>query len=351
MTTAAATDIPVAPELGEAELGPEERAALGRIVAANMRTLHTVRGVTPRGQHGKAHGVVRARFVVRDDIPDRLRVGVFAAPAAFDALVRFSSGSHDDDRLPDAHGMAIKLFAAPDAPLGASLCPDPSGAASQDFILIDREIFFCRSLLEYRAFGDAYSNIVRFLHKQGSVFALARGIAVLKFLRPQLGARAKAFAAQTPRSPVATHYWSATPYRLGDAAVKYMAVSPLAAAPGAQAGVTDRDGLRLALGWALRQGPVAFDFGVHLRSDPARHPVEDPSVSWTANGAEFVPLARVEIPEQVVAPINPSAEHLVFSLWNCAQPHRPLGAINRARREVYAAMAEARLARDGVAPR
>ena len=343
--TAAATEVPVAPELGEAPLGPDERAALARIVAANMRTLHTVRGVTPRGQHGKAHGVVRARFVVRDDIPERLRVGLFAAPAAFDALVRFSNGSHDDDRRPDAHGMAIKVLGAP----GASLAPDPGGEASHDFILIDQKTFFCRDLLEYCAFGDAYSDIVRFLHRQGSVFAFARGIAALKLMRPSLGKRAKAFAAQTPRSPLTAHYWSATPYRLGDAAVKYMAVSPLAGGPGAQAGVTDPDGLRLALSWALRHGPAIFEFGVHLRSDPARHPVEDPTVDWARNGAEFVKLAHVEIPAQTVAPINAASERLVFSLWNCPEVHRPLGAINRARREVYLAMARERLARDASA--
>lgn len=342
MSDLAAQDIPVATDLGEAAPDPGTRAALARIVAANMGTLATVRGVTPRAQHGKAHAVAKARFVVRDDIPEALRVGLFAAPGAFDALVRFSNGARDDDRQPDAHGMAIKVLGAP----GQSLAPDPGGAATQDFILVDHPTFFCRTLEEYRVFNDAYAGVLRFLRKQGSVLGLLRGIAVLKLLRADLGKRAKAFAAQTPHSPLTAHYWSTTPYRLGDAAVKYVAVSPLADAPGAQAAVTDPDGLRLALSWALRHGPARFEFGVHLRSDPARHPVEDSTVDWGENGAAFVPLARVEIPAQAVVPIDAASERLVFSLWNCPEVHRPLGAINRARREVYLAMAQARLARD-----
>ena len=342
MNGSAAPEIPIAPELGEAPLGPNARAAFERIVAANRRTLATVGRVTPRAQHGKGHAVVEARFIVRDDIPKAQRVGLFAAPGDFRALVRFSNGARDDDRHADAHGMAIKVFGAP----GPSLSPDPSGAASQDFILVDHATFFCGALEDYRIFGDAYAGIQRFVRKLGGALGLLRGIAVLKFLRPDLGSRAKTFAGQTPRSPLETHYWSATPYRLGAHAVKYMAVSPLADAPGAQAGVTDPSGLRLALAWSLRNGPAAFDFGVHLATDFSRHPVEDATVDWAANGAPFIPLARIEIPAQTVQPIDAAAEELVFSIWNCPEIHRPLGVINRIRRVVYYAMARERLARD-----
>ena len=62
-----------------------------------------------RGQHPKQHGCVQARFEVLADIPDPLKVGLFATPATYTAYIRFSNGAHHDDTKPDTHGMAIKL--------------------------------------------------------------------------------------------------------------------------------------------------------------------------------------------------------------------------------------------------
>ncbi len=61
----------------------------------------------------KTHGVARASFEIRPDLPAEMRVGLFAG-SRYDAWVRFSS-----DTLPTLNdykttiGIGIKLFASP----------------------------------------------------------------------------------------------------------------------------------------------------------------------------------------------------------------------------------------------
>jgi hypothetical protein len=170
--------------------------------------------------------------------------------------------------------------------------------------------------------------------------------------------RIRKFAAQTPVSPLATHYWSTTPSRLGGRAVKYMAATDRAAAEavrgGAQAGVGDPDGLAAALRADLGQGPATYMFGVHVQRDPELQPVEDATAPWwpsdDADGRRsMVPLATMEI-TGLAERSDVLAEHLVFSPWNVTDEHRPLGAINRARREVYRRLSTERQMRNRPLP-
>ena len=47
-----------------------------------------------RGVHPKAHGCARATFTVKSDLPEDLRVGVFAKPGvSYAAVVRFSNAA------------------------------------------------------------------------------------------------------------------------------------------------------------------------------------------------------------------------------------------------------------------
>jgi hypothetical protein len=65
-------------------------------------------------------------------------------------------------------------------------------------------------------------------------------------------------------------------------------------------------------------------------------------VNWSENGAEYFKLATILIPPQIVDPGAPLAERLAFSPWHALEAHRPLGAINRARRDVYEKMSKSR---------
>jgi hypothetical protein len=253
--------------------------------------------VVGRAQHRKHHGCVAAVFRVADNVPMELRLGVFAEPGArFEALIRFSNGRQQDDRKADVHGMAIKLLDVP------GQRPDgQEWQTTQDFVLIDDELFFTGDLVSYEAANRIIAGGV------GSILAstplrliptLITGLQLRRLEEGELLRQLQAMADQQPASPLATHYWSTTPYALGPAAVKYMAVCP---APNQrpEAG-EDEDYLHAALAAELAAGPASFDFVAHVQIDPQRQPIEDPTVSWSASGASEVKLATITIPSRPV---------------------------------------------------
>ena len=80
------------------------RASLIKAYPPGTRTL--------RDAHSKAHGCLRAEFIVNDNVPPELRIGVFAVPRSYDAWIRFSSSANSvrPDTKRDVLGMAIKLL-------------------------------------------------------------------------------------------------------------------------------------------------------------------------------------------------------------------------------------------------
>jgi len=319
--------------LGEERPAENEQALIEELVRINVGTISDVeKGRAKRKQHTKHQGLVEASFTVLDDVPARLRHGIFADPGRYKALIRFSNGRQTDDRLADAHGMAIKLLDVP----GLKLLDGRESETTHDFVLVDHEVFFLDGMAEYAAFNKAAAA--------AQAGFLAEKLFKVKLILFQLGLarRIKVFAGQTPASPLNGPYWSSTPYRLGPHAVKYKVVAASGLGQSTEQPVKDEDGLSKALVSHLEANSAGFDFGVHLQTDANRHPVEDSTVNWSQAGAEFFKLARIDIPKQKVDPGAALAENLVFSPWHALEEHRPLGAINRGRRAVYREMAQRR---------
>ncbi len=312
---------------------PGEADDIQGIVDLSLALLDKGRSPVRRGQHPKHHGVVRAEFAVETNLPPDLARGVFAVPRTFQAWVRFSNGSTDDDRVGDVHGMAVKLL-------------DVGGEKdkpTQDFVLMDNPAFFARDVRSNRRLGAAGLRARR-----------PTIIGTLLFWRPERSRRAayvlvrhfllglrfhelrvlRAATSKTPADPLAVTYWSATPYRLGDTAVKYKAVpdaTPTGTPP------DDPHRLRLAMADRLRAGGVRFDFFVTRYRDPGTTPIEDASVAWPDDPASLVKVAEVRIPAQEFDTPDQMrfAENLSYTPWHSLPEHRPLGGINRARRVVY----------------
>src|SRR6185503_11832736 len=106
--------------------------------------------------------------------------------------------------------------------------------------------------------------------------------------------------------------------------------------------------LRDALVKNLRDGSACFDLVVQRQDPTKRMPIEDPSVEWRESDSPYVPVARLDIPRQEFSTDvqNRFCESLSFSPWHALHEHQPLGALNRARRAVYAAIAKRRHARN-----
>jgi hypothetical protein len=73
-------------------------------------------------------------------------------------------------------------------------------------------------------------------------------------------------------------------------------------------------------------------------------PIEDASVEWSEEASPFRPVARIRIPMQNIEESSRMGrcEETAFNPWHSLTEHRPLGSLNRARREIYPAMAEFR---------
>ena len=311
--------------LPEPERGPDGREFIGR------------------AQHGKHHGCVRSTFTVAPDLPEQLRHGVFAEPGkAFAALVRFSNGRAKDDSEADAHGMAIKLLDVAGARLAGQ-----EWQTTQDFVLVDDELFFSGDLGQYEEINRLVAEAKESILAKLSLTPAVKLITALRLKGVGDGEVLDAvrdFAGQKPASPLATHYWSTTPYRLGEAVVKYMAVSRRALEQRPEQ--VGENYLAEALKQELVTAGASFDFCVHIQGDERLQPIDEPGVSWSRNGAACVRLATLEIPQQKVRPDASLAEQMVFSPWNCLAAHEPIGKINLARGNVYAALAKERHGRD-----
>jgi hypothetical protein len=107
----------------------------------------------------------------------------------------------------------------------------------------------------------------------------------------------------------------------------------------------------------LQQQEASFDICVQRRTSEAM-PVDDPTVPWSQSQSPYQKIATLRIFQQPVARVDakladPSAaraaaamaalgERLSFSPWHGVKAHEPLGAINRARRQVYHTIAAVR---------
>jgi hypothetical protein len=108
--------------------------------------------------------------------------------------------------------------------------------------------------------------------------------------------------------------------------------------------------LRAAMRKQLATEGACFDFMVQLQTDAELLPVEDATVEWDETVSPFRKVARIDIPPQSFeSPARMEfCENLAFNPWRSLPEHRPLGGLNRVRKDLYQAMAEFRHQQNGV---
>ncbi len=111
--------------------------------------------------------------------------------------------------------------------------------------------------------------------------------------------------------------------------------------------VDSPDKLRLALVAALKDSEARFDLLAQVQTDAVATPIEDPTVEW---GSPWQKVATIHIPAQVfdTPEQRTFGENLSFTPWHSLPEHRPLGGINRARKEIYRAISKQRHELNGV---
>ncbi len=143
-------------------------------------------------------------------------------------------------------------------------------------------------------------------------------------------------------NPLGEDYFSQTPFRYGQHVAKF-SLQPssdgLKRLKDAELDVTGRpNGIRDSLLEYFRDQGGEWEFKVQLLTNPETMPVEDASVVWPEEESPFVTVARLRVEPQ--PSWNEERERqiddgMAFSVWHALEAHRPLGGINRARRDTY----------------
>jgi hypothetical protein len=321
-------------KLAEERAQPDEEEHLDDIITtftAQMRRLWNP-GYFERGGNTKTHGLVRGEFIVRDDLPENMRRGIFAEPRSYRAWVRYSGpGPYITPDIDDVGfmSMSIKLMGVP----GQKLLEDEK--STQDLLGVSTPTFVTPDT-------RANAQLQHWSYKNASIFYF------LNFREPHiLDSIMQLLWTKTQTSPLESEYFSCVPYLLGEGqAMQYSFRSRLKTrtrVPRLPLRPPDNY-LRDAMVATLAEQEVEFDILLQLQTDPFRMPIENNAVLWPTKLSPRVPAAVLRIPKQTFD--SPEqldfARVLSYNPWHCIPEHRPLGNQGRARKRMYSELARLR---------
>jgi hypothetical protein len=322
---------------------PDEPELIAKIIDAlrgnNERAFKKYKHAI-RDAHAKSHGVLRGELRVHPDLPEQLRQGIFATPATYPVMARLSttSGALRSDQVRGVRGLAIKVLEVP----GRRLVPDDD-ATTQDFVFVNHAEFPFKDAYDYSRKGmlsaKALARTPDPLLLVGG--ALLRGAKrVLSVLGPKLPYSLSLFAEANTLTLGETFY-TAAPLRYGKYVAK-LSVAPLSKSVTDLTGKTlssrDPDAHTKAVVEFFRHNSAEYVVSAQLCTDTAQMPIEDATKPWPQELSPYCPVATISYPVQdAYSPQRQvfGDDVLSFNSWRAIEDHRPLGSINRLKREVY----------------
>ncbi|MEX2283044.1 MAG: catalase family protein [Gemmatimonadota bacterium] len=318
-------DTPQVQAVAVESVSPDEQAVIAEFIAflKDASAKRHPAGTIQRFNQGRHSGCVQAEFTVPDDLPPDLRVGLFSVPRTYPAWIRFANAASQSDQKKDVRGMSISLSDVS----GKNLTP---GVTKQDFVLNSHPVMVAANTRDFLDLLRALegSAVRRILYIVSHVPTVRRGLA----------------SRANPTSHLDIWYWSTTPYLFGEGrAVKY-AVRPCSPTRSTLPAQLTKTYLRDAMRSHLDKAEACFDFLVQVQKDSRTTPIEDATVEWKEEDSAYRQVARIRIPRQNIEEPGRMnlCEETAFNPWHSLSEHRPLGSLNRARREIYRAMAEFR---------
>ena len=273
-----------------------------------------------RGFHAKSHACLNGELRLDPRRDPRTRFGLFANGQDTKRVVaRFSNGvgwKQADGEL-DARGLAFKVFGVP----GKKYLADEED--TQDFLMTNSPTPVGRDAVEFMEFARANAN---------------GRLSGLFFLAGHASTAAKALVrTNAVDSMVTERYWSGGVFHLGAHQAVKFSTRPCDLRMVREPARDSDDYLRKDLALAAKEG-VCMTLYVQLQTDPAKTPIENSSVVWEETDSPILPVAKIVMPPQEVAPgAAAGCDQLTFTPWHSVPAHKPMGHINRARRFVYAA--------------
>lgn len=281
----------------------------------------------------RLHGVAHGRFVIEPNLPETLRVGVFAQSPEYPVWVRFSSDVQPGK--PDVKGtmgVGIKLFGVD----GEKLLEPDQDAATHDFILQNHDVFFV----------DTAKDMCEFtcdsLHGKGDEY-LGNHPVTARILDEM--------EKQVP-SVLTSDYWSVLPSCFGEGRFVKYKLEPIDPAPPADSEPDYGDPcyLRADLHARIQRAEARFRFMVQLQTNDQAMPLDAATVRWSETDSPPIHVATLILPQQDAGSRGQSTygENLAYNPWHALPAHRPVGSIADTRKMVYRASAANRRNVNGV---
>ncbi len=300
-----------------------EVQALARLVKTQVGEIKNDTGREGlRPQHAKHLAVTRAaQFVVAQGLPHDLQVGFLIPGASYVCSVRFSNAGAMilADSEKDLRGCALKVTVA--------------DGKMHDFLMTNAEIHHAKTAVE--AMWASYG-----LYRPGKLKKLRGIIALALKFGPATALRIVGTLSVQVKRPIESlateSYWSRSPYRFGSVVGKFRLAPDRQPSPVA----ANCNDLTEELCQKITQAPISFGFEIQRYADEATTPLEDSTQAWST---AFERVATLTIPQGANLREFEAVEALVFNPWTVSgEDFEPLGNMNRARRQVYAASAAAR---------
>ncbi len=307
-------------------------------VTTILQRTHQKSGRYQPDVHVKTVGCAVGEFRVLPNLPAELAQGLFRADRTYPAVLRFSNSASQDqaDWLPDGRGLSIKLMNVE----GDRLEGDAAPGRTQDFIMINHPVFFARNAKDMLRLEQVL------VEADYNPLAAVQGVLTGGNWNPlqwhwNEAITALRIAGHLPAHPASQTYFSMAPIRYGHYVAKYR-VQPAGDAPHSWLDLVrklggEANGLHLMLEETLRSQQILFEFQVQLRTCAETMPIEDATVEWPEGESPFRTVGLLLIPRQEISALQRTnaCQNLSFNVWHALADHRPLGGINRLRREVY----------------
>ena len=326
--------------IAEERIEPDEEAFLDSIVSSfqsQMRGLWKP-GKFERGGNTKTHGIVRGEFIIHDKLPENFRRGIYATPRSYPAWVRFSGpGPYITPDIDDVGFMSIsvKLMDVPGQKLAddEKFTQDMFGVSPPTFVTPDTR---ANAQLQIQSGKNAQILYFVNLHDSHVLDLIMQGLWI-----------------KTQSSPFEAPYFSDVPYLMGEGQAMEYSFWPKSNRKTRIPNLPFRppdNYLRNAMVASLTSGDVEFDVRVQMQSDTFLMPIENAGVLWPEKLSPRVSVATLRLPRQTFdypAQLE-FARVLSYNPWHSIAEHRPLGNQGRARRRMYAELAQLRQSMNGV---
>ena len=293
-----------------------------------------------RPVHAKSHGMVKANLEVLSGLPPELAQGIFATPANYEVLMRFSTNPGDllADNVSSPRGLALRVLG-----VQGEMLPPNNGCTSQDFVCVNADVFGAPSPKEFLKQLKGLDKTLEVSEGvKHAVSATARvANEALRAVHVHVGALDQIGHPAT--HPLGETYTTVSPLRYGDYVAK------IAFEPGGErtklvkgqhvdinAGYNP---LRDCIREFFSQGPGVWDVKVQLAlAGEEKFPIEKADVRWPVEDSPWVTVGRLSAPAQETYSDARQVyvdERIHFSPWHGITKHQPLGGIMRARKLAY----------------